>query len=372
MSRLYQKFLFDAGKAVKSSNKLANAYGRFVVFFLSFVFHFKKYNYENLVNEVEIFNPNVSEQDKKKIIKETKRAYFKFRCSPHEYFIYDLKHKTKNEIKDYLFDIEKIVLVYLINSRKDLALLNSKQKSYEKLKQYYKRDIINMGKTNSLSFEEFRVFVKKHPAFIVKANNLSCGRGMEVYKLSDDELSDSNLQSIYERLKDKTPIVIEEFLRNDNMSGAYYDKSLNILRVVVFKTKEGALKISNCNYYIGMGNQEVTNGAVGAITVLLDPKTGIAISNGFAHAPSLIEYEKHPDSGLSFRDLKAEKWDEVLDMVQKLSEELPSVKYVGWDLALTKKGWCIIEGNGNAGQTPYQIVGKKSNRAHFMNYYCLT
>lgn len=372
MSELYQKFLFGAGRAVKSKNRFANAYGRLIVYILSSLFHFQKYSYEDLVKQVEIFHPNVSDQEKKGIIKETKKAYFKYRCTAHEYFIYDLKNKTKKEIKDYLFDIEKIVLIYLINSRKDLALLNNKRKSYERLKPYYKRDVIYMDKNEQLSFEDFKAFVDTHPEFIAKANNLSCGRGLEVYRLTEDELSDGNLKSIYHSLKDKAPIIIEELLKNDDISAKYYGNSLNILRVIAFKTKEGKLKISNCNFYIGMGNQEITNGASGAITVLLDSKTGVATSNGFAHAQAVIEYEKHPNSGLPFCDLAVERWDEMMAMVHKLSEELPTVKYVGWDLALTKKGWCVIEGNGNAGQTPYQLVGKMSNRAAFMKYYSLT
>ena len=106
-----------------------------------------------------------------------------------------------------------------------------------------------MKDKDRLPFESFKAFALKHPAFIVKANNLSCGRGLEVYQLAQDELSDEHLQNIYRQVQQSTPVVIEEWLVNDNSSGAYHDKSLNILRVIVFKTKQGALKISNCNYY---------------------------------------------------------------------------------------------------------------------------
>ena len=176
MNALYQKFLFGAGKAYKSKHKLAQLYGRMVVYVLCRIFHRQHYRYEDIVREVDIFCPEQSEEQRQQTIWQVKRAYFKYRCSAKEYFIYDLKNKSKQEIKEYLFNIEKIVLVYLINSRKVLSLLNNKHKCYEKLKRYYHRDVIYAEKKGDLSFEDFASFVQKHPAFVTKVPNSSYAR----------------------------------------------------------------------------------------------------------------------------------------------------------------------------------------------------
>lgn len=372
MRKIYQKILFNAGKCVKSNNKLLNAYAKLLVLILSTIFHIQHYNYDELVTEVDTFNPNASAEERKRIIKETKKAYFKYRCSPREYFIFDLKHKTKKQIKEYLFDIEKIVLITFINRQADLKLLNAKEKTYQKLKQYYKRDMVFMKSKETLDYETFNAFVEQHNEFIAKPSNLSCGRGIEVFKLKAEEINDEKIKAIYDSLCESTPVIIEEFMHNAESIDAYYDQALNILRAVVFKTKENEIKIADCYFSFGSDGKEYTNNCVGSIAVPLDPKTGKAINNGFTFAYSVDEYEKHPDTCLVFKDLQLEKWDELLDLVHNLSNELPNVKYIGWDFALTPKGWVIVEGNGNAGQTIYQIIGKKSNRNHFIENYNLT
>jgi len=37
--------------------------------------------------------------------------------------------------------------------------------------------------------------------------------------------------------------------------------------------------------------------------------------------------------------------DEAVKMIKELALIVPEVRYVGWDIALTDKGWVLIEGN---------------------------
>ena len=124
-----------------------------------------------------------------------------------------------------------------------------------------------------------------------------------MYNLREEELTPEKLQAIHQSVEDNAPVVIEEYLHNEKSINDYYDKALNILRIVVFKTKEGSIQISNCYYTFGTGEQKITNNYIGSIAVLLDPKTGKAVSNGYTFANAVTEYETHPDSGLPFKAL---------------------------------------------------------------------
>lgn len=53
--------------------------------------------------------------------------------------------------------------------------------------------------------------------------------------------------------------------------------------------------------------------------------------------------------------LKIPYWDEVVLMLSKAAKLVPEVKYVGWDIAITKDGPCLIEGNTSPGYKYYQI-----------------
>ena len=48
-------------------------------------------------------------------------------------------------------------------------------------------------------------------------------------------------------------------------------------------------------------------------------------------------------------------WQEAVDLVKQLAMVVPSNRYAGWDIALTDKGWCMVEGNSR-GQFIWQIA----------------
>ena len=74
--------------------------------------------------------------------------------------------------------------------------------------------------------------------------------------------------------------------------------------------------------------------------------------------------ELHPDSGIRFKGYQIPRWEELLDFATELALRLPSFRYVGWDVVLTPKGWCVMEGN-HAGQLMGQMLYQKGLRREF-------
>lgn len=365
MEKIYSKILISAGKGIKSNNKLAQIYGKLIVLVLSMIFHRQHYNYDEIVAESKAYNPNATSAELESIIKDVKKAYFKYRCTPREYFIFSLKYKTKAEIKELLFDIEKIVLITLVSDRKNLKLLNAKEKAYAQLSEFYKRDMIFAKNKTDISFEEFSNFALNHKEFISKPSNMSLARGIKVFRLGET-IDEKEIKNIYDDVFENVPVIIEEFVHNDDYYAAFHPQSLNIVRAVCFRQK-GEMKLYRAYLSLGCGDKDFANGAAGAIAVPIDYNTGITTDIGYTE--SLKTYDVHPDSGLPLKGIQLEKWDELVDLVKTLGEKLPTLNYVGWDLACTSKGWVIVEGNGNAGQTLYQLMEKKSIRSEFMKYY---
>ena len=56
-------------------------------------------------------------------------------------------------------------------------------------------------------------------------------------------------------------------------------------------------------------------------------------------------YEEHPKTKIKFKNLKIPYVKESFEMALKAALEVPEVRYVGWDIAITKKGPVIVEGN---------------------------
>ena len=78
-------------------------------------------------------------------------------------------------------------------------------------------------------------------------------------------------------------------------------------------------------------------------------------------------YEKHPDSGLTYRGWEVPQWQELLIMAEKIFRQcFPEHRYIGFDFALTERGWVLIEGNW--GQFVSQYNDKVGVKEQFVRY----
>ncbi|MCR4754955.1 MAG: hypothetical protein K5868_05400 [Lachnospiraceae bacterium] len=73
--------------------------------------------------------------------------------------------------------------------------------------------------------------------------------------------------------------------------------------------------------------------------------TGIVTTDGFTELYG--SFQNHPDTNVKLKGYQIPKWDDLLDITKKLAQVLPNIRYVGWDMALTHKGWVLVEGNEN-------------------------
>ena len=76
------------------------------------------------------------------------------------------------------------------------------------------------------------------------------------------------------------------------------------------------------------------------------------------------QYKLHPDTHFQYKGLQIPKWNELLQLADKLARVLPTVRFVGFDLALTKNGWVMVEGNNNP-QPVQQMVDQIGLRKEF-------
>lgn len=61
------------------------------------------------------------------------------------------------------------------------------------------------------------------------------------------------------------------------------------------------------------------------------------------------------------------RWDEAVELVTRLANVIETNNYVGWDIALTDKGWVMIEGNPR-GQFVIQYAIKMGVKKELENY----
>ena len=67
-------------------------------------------------------------------------------------------------------------------------------------------------------------------------------------------------------------------------------------------------------------------------------------------------FVNHPNSNLRIKGFAVPKWNELMDYASDLAENAEGITVIGWDFALTDKGWDIIEANTFPSIFPIQML----------------
>ncbi len=115
----------------------------------------------------------------------------------------------------------------------------------------------------------------------------------------------------------------------------------------------------------GRQGQIVDNAGAGGILSVIDVDTGKILTDGSDEKNH--SFDRHPDSNIVYKGWQIPRWDDLLLLVKEIHLSLPKeFVYVGFDFALTKDGWDLIEGNW--GQMLGQIAEQRGIKKEF-NYF---
>ena len=292
-----------------------------------------------------------------------------------EWFAYDFKDKSHKEKLTYT--TKKNFLPYYIHlNDADIArhLLANKYNAYTFLNEYYRRDAVLIK--DASSYEEFSAFVAKHPKFVVKPVEFESGRGIHIDSVQDYK----STQDLFQKLLDEKKslelntavkkflnhvyvydLLLEEIVNQADELAKPHPFSLNLIRITTINVND-SVKILYASFKIGANKKFLNNPAVGSFSAMINPKTGIVETGLFDEGQHCFEpLEYHPDTNVKIPDFEIPHWQELLSLSTELANKVKTkgIDYVGWDFALTPKGWCVLEGNDLGGVVMPQIAYRK-------------
>ena len=150
---------------------------------------------------------------------------------------------------------------------------------------------------------------------------------------------------------------------------AFNTSSVNSVRVLTI-TQEGKCYHIYAGFRMGRG-KIVDNFHAGGIIATVDVKSGVTCMDAIDLEGK--HYPQHPISKLATKGFQIPHWDKVLTVTEEAALRLEGVGLVGWDVAITEKGVCLIEGNSEASyhiiQLPYveEGIGMKHIFAPFLD-----
>ena len=282
--------------------------------------------------------------------------HWMYGVNSEEEHTYRFKNKTHAEKSEYLTWDNRFQYYAVLNNKKDVHILDNKYEAYLKLKKYYKREAILVSGKEDLNL--FRDFVKKHGRVIVKPVNLYLTIGLRW--LNADEITDYGalLDELIESAKEfakidagsitKPSVIVEELLEDVSTDPPFNHEVLSPVRCTTVLTEKGVEFLYPAFRTLGKmvkNEQGIDYEKTEVFIAAVDKKSGMITSGGYNYFGDVVK--AHPVSGSVFEGTQLPEWNKLLEMLTEAALELPSLRYVGWDVAYSANGWCIIEGNTN-------------------------
>lgn len=300
----------------------------------------QKFNSE--IREIIKYNPSIkAHEDWENILLDCKFCKYAYGFLPYEYICYQLREKNIEERKSFVSDLERIKLIYQMNNILEVKLFMDKSKTYDMFKKYYRRECIAIEKKSDL--KEFQEFVRKYPQFVKKLVFESVGNSVE---LIDTKYEECDVKSLFNHLISQGKHILEEKIVQSKRMSMFNATSVNTVRCITAKTREGVL-IPFTFLKAGRKGSFVDNGGAGGVLVGIDENTGITNTNGVDEYA--VRYDKHPDNGLFLKGVQLPDWNQMKSICREMASKIDSIQFIGWDMAHTdKEGWIVVEGNGGS------------------------
>jgi hypothetical protein len=142
---------------------------------------------------------------------------------------------------------------------------------------------------------------------------------------------------------------------------------LGTFRIVTFLMGGRSVDIPFAVVKIPVGGNVTDNfdaGYSGNWVCPVDVETG-RIGNAVGKTPSVpvfSEIEKRHDTGATFRCVQVPLWEEVKSTVRRSALVFSGLRTIGWDVAVTVSGACILEANWDWGENIIEVAHNRGLR----------
>ncbi len=277
----------------------------------------------------------------------------------YDYLIFAFYDMNKEQRKTYVTRVINKKLISMMNDDNYSYVFDSKNVFNKRFQRYLKRDYLDV---ETATAEQFHEFIQNKEIVFAKPNTGVSGWGIEKLKVSDFE----NEDKMFSYIKEKDFGVLEEQLVQHEVLSKLYPLSINSLRIVTIVVNREA-HVVYVTAKMGSDGKFVDNLESGGLCCPVDVKTGKIY--GVAHTSKLVTYEKHPDTGIKFDGYQLPFIKEAMELCKEAAMEVDEIRFVGWDVCITKDGPAIIEGNDYPGYDFWQLPEHTPDKIGLLPYY---
>ncbi len=274
-----------------------------------------------------------------------KFCYVAYGVVPYEYLCFEFEGKDYAYRNEFISARDHDVYQSVLNNVVESAVLIDKSKTYEKFKEYYRRDAVTIASAKDA--DAFSRFVEKHPVFVRKAVYAGCGNSIERV---DSTTYPGGVKKLFDDILQSGKTIAEELLVQHDSMKALNASSVNTVRLVTIATAGGGVRPIYAFARIGRDGSFVDNGRALGILVGVNIQTGVMETDGWDEHN--VRYPVHPDSGVPLKGFQMPEWDQLLSVAETCSKMLlPGMNSASWDFAYARSeecpdfSWSMVEGN---------------------------
>ncbi|HKM28525.1 MAG TPA: sugar-transfer associated ATP-grasp domain-containing protein, partial [Anaerovoracaceae bacterium] len=210
-------------------------------------------------------------------------------------------------------------------------------------------------------YEEAVTLLKEKKMLFIKPYGAGKGNGVNILIYRDGQIFVDKTQYTEEEfikfLKGRDDWFLCESMKQHSYSDAIYDKTVNTIRMIVMRDiNTNKFKIFFAVQRIGTSATiPVDNGSRGGLVANIDLETGVLSEARCLHNRNV--YKVHPDSGAPIEGAVIPDWEDIKAEVLALTNKMPYMHFIAWDILKTEEGICVIEGNTSSGVNIIQLWG---------------
>ena len=172
---------------------------------------------------------------------------------------------------------------------------------------------------------------------------------------ADCLISEDSRHKIYARLKESKTIIEEIIEQHPSMR--FNSNSVNTIRAITLMDKTAhEVTMIKAVFRAGVGDVVVDNYHQGGCCYEVDVLLGRACSYGVSTSNKGIIV--HPGTDICMLGYEIPNWDKVVSGCIDAHKMLPQCRYISWDVAITRDGMELIEGNHNGDYDMIEFVGR--------------
>lgn len=289
-----------------------------------------KKNYKKLNNVISYIN-NKYYIGKLYLLIDILFCKIKYKANLNDYKMFSMYLLNNKEKKTILTSGKNLILTNKLNDYSKLHIFENKNEFNEVFGDYLKRKWMFINRKN---YNEFECFIKNMDYIIAKPNDNTEGKRIEKIKVGDY----NSIKELYNYLKDKDLLLVEEVIKQHNYLNKLYSKSINRVTVVTILYNDITYIIS---INLNLGNNSIVDSLKrGGMTNKIDIETGTSL-HPFCDR-GLNNYYFHPVTKEKINNIKLPYINEIKSLVKDLSKIIKTVRYVSWDIAITNDGPILI------------------------------